>query len=252
MMRTKERQPYTLLVITAHPDDESFPMGGTLAKYASEGVRVVLVSATSGEAGIPGMRPSQTAALRKNELRAAASILGVARLEFLDYPDGNLAAADAGEVVSRLVAIMEKEAPQVVITFGPDGISGHPDHIAIYRFTTQAVRQSNINTRLYHLAPSEATQQGCGVPLTQRPAGEPVVGIDVGAFLVTKVRAMQAHASQNPPFPGDPVVEAQNLTCHEYFSLAESPDRFAERKDLFAAFRENISVVETAQHQAAL
>jgi N-acetylglucosamine malate deacetylase 2 len=235
MKKTNEILPNTLLVITAHPDDESFPMGGTLAKYAGEGVRVVLVSATSGEAGIPGMQPNQAAALRKNELRTAAAILGVARLEFLDYPDGNLAAADAGEVVSRLVAIIEKEAPQVVVTFGPDGISGHPDHIAIYRFTRQAVRQARIKAQLYYLAPSEATQQGCGVPFTQRQSTQQMVGIDVGAFLVSKVRAMQAHASQNPPFPGDPVKEAEKLTCHEYFTRAGSPSSYAEQSDMFAA-----------------
>jgi N-acetylglucosamine malate deacetylase 2 len=252
MMRPNDKQPYTLLVVTAHPDDESFPMGGTLAKYASEGVRVVLVAATAGEAGIPGLPPGQAAALRKNELQAAGAVLGAARVEFLDYPDGNLAAADPGQVVGRLTAVMEEEAPQVVITFGPDGISGHPDHITIYRFTTQAVRQANIQAQLYYLAPSEATQQGCGVPLTQRPAGEQMIGIDVGAFLVTKVRAMQAHASQNPPFPGDPVAEAQKLTCHEYFTLAGPPGSFAERKDLFAAFRENIPLAETAQQQAVL
>jgi N-acetylglucosamine malate deacetylase 2 len=249
---TNDKHHSTLLVITAHPDDESFPMGGTLAKYASEGVRVVLVAATSGEAGIPEMQPSQAAALRKNELRAAAAILRVARLEFLDYPDGNLAAAEAGEVVSRLVAIMEHEAPQVVVTFGPDGISGHPDHIAIYRFTTQAVRDAKIKARLYYLAPSEATLQGCGVPLSQIAAAEQMIGIDVGAFLVPKVRAMQAHASQNPPFPGDPVEEAEKLTCHEYFTLAGPPDSFAERKDLFAAFRAVDPVSESAQYQAAL
>jgi N-acetylglucosamine malate deacetylase 2 len=252
MKKTNNRQPYTLLVITAHPDDESFPMGGTLAKYAAEGARIVLVAATSGEAGIPGVNPSQAAALRKNELGTAAAILGVARLEFLDYPDGNLAGAEAGEVISRLVGIMEAEAPQAVITFGPDGISGHPDHIAIYRFTTQAVRQASIKAQLYYLTPSEATQQGCGVPLTQRPTGAQTVGIDVGAFLVTKVRAMQAHASQNPPFPGDPVTEAQKLTCHEYFTLAGLPDSFADRKYLFAAFWENVPMTETAQHPAVL
>lgn len=71
-----------LLVITAHPDDERFPTGGTLAKYAAEGMRVVLVSATRGEAGIPGLSAAETARRRGAELRAAARTLGVNRLEF--------------------------------------------------------------------------------------------------------------------------------------------------------------------------
>jgi hypothetical protein len=68
---------HSLLVVTAHPDDEGFPMGGTLAKYAAEGARVVLVSATRGEAGLPGMAPAETARIREAELRAAGRVPGL-------------------------------------------------------------------------------------------------------------------------------------------------------------------------------
>jgi LmbE family N-acetylglucosaminyl deacetylase len=66
----------SLLVVLAHPDDESFPIGGTLAKYAAEGTHITLISATRGEAGIPWISPVETAAIRERELRAAAAILG--------------------------------------------------------------------------------------------------------------------------------------------------------------------------------
>lgn len=211
----------TLLVVLAHPDDESFPMGGTLAKYAAAGARVTLVCATRGEAGIPGLAPEETGRVRTRELEAAAATLGVADVRFMGYRDGQLADAAADTVVDQLVAIMAAEQPQAVITFGPDGISGHPDHRAIHRFTTAAFDRAGLPARLYYLAPSEATLQGCGVIPEEDVAGGPVAAIDVADHLVTKVRAMRCHASQNPPFAGPPEVEAERLACHEYFTLAQ-------------------------------
>jgi len=224
----------TLLVITAHPDDESFPMGGTLAKYAAEGVRVVLVSATRGEAGIPGLSAAETACRREAELRAAARTLGVNRLEFLDYMDGEFDRADEEQVIAKLLDIFRQEDPEVIITFGPDGISGHPDHVATHRFVTRAFDRAHRPGRLFYLMPSEATQQGCGIPPTAAVAGGPVAAIDIGALAVTKVRAIQAHASQYPPYPGDPVEAASQLACHEYFILARPAVVDGKLSDLFA------------------
>lgn len=224
---------HTLLVVLAHPDDESFPMGGTLAKYAAEGVRVVLVSATRGEAGLAGMSHAETARCREAELRAATRILGVSRLEFLGYVDGEFDRADEEEVIAKLLEIFQQERPNVILTFGPDGISGHPDHIATYHFVTRAFERAHWPSRLFYLMPSEATQQGCGIPPSETAAGGPVAVIDIGAFTVTKVRAMQAHASQNPPYPGDPVEEAQKMVCHEYFTLASPRTTEGQMTDLF-------------------
>jgi len=226
----------TLLVVLAHPDDESFPMGGTLAKYAAQGARVELVCATRGEAGIPGKTPVEAAQTRERELRAAANVLGLAGVRFLGYQDGQLAAANPDYALTQLVTLMWEIRPDVVITFGPDGISGHPDHVAIHRFTTQAFDRAGLNgARLFYIAPSEATQQGCGVTPSTEIAGGPVAAIDVSDYLVTKVRAMQRHASQNPPFSGPPEEEAGKLTCHEYFTLARPVERQPELTGLFAA-----------------
>ena len=223
----------SLLVVLAHPDEESFPMGGTLAKYAAAGVRVTLICATHGEAGIPGLSPKETARIRERELRAAADILKLAEVRFLDYYDGQLLRANPERIVDQLVKVLVEIQPDAVITFGPDGISGHPDHLAIHRFTTQAFDQAKPPGRLFYLAPSEATLQGCGVTPSQEIAGGPVAAIDVADYLVTKVQAMQCHASQKPPYPGPPEEEAEHLTCHEYFTLARPVGWQTDLTDLF-------------------
>ncbi len=227
----------TLLVILAHPDDESFPMGGTLAKYAAEGVSVNLSCATRGEAGIPGLSSEATGHLREHELRRAAATLGLTTVRFLDYHDGQLDQVNPEQAIKQLVEVMREIRPQVVITFGPDGISGHPDHLAIHRFTTLAFDWAGLPGRLYYLAPSEATLQGCGVTPPQEMAGGPVAAIDVGDYLATKVRAMQSHASQKPPYPGVPEEEAKRLACHEYFTLARPTEWQSNLIDLFEGLK---------------
>ena len=137
-----------LMAVLAHPDDESLGVGGTLAKYASEGVEVSLVTATPGDAGrYRGFRPddprhpgqSALANIRETELRAAASALGVREVSLLGYHDQHLDRANAREVIAAIVQHIRRVQPQVVVTFGPDGAYGHPDHIAISQFTTAAV-----------------------------------------------------------------------------------------------------------------
>jgi LmbE family N-acetylglucosaminyl deacetylase len=224
----------TLLVILAHPDDESFPIGGTLAKYAAEGARVVLVSATRGEAGIPGLTPESAGAIRARELQRAAETLGVSDVRFLGYHDGELALADPAAIRARVVELIREIQPQVVITFGPDGISGHPDHVTIHKVVTQAFDQVRPAACLYYITPSEATLQGCGVVPSPRKAGGPVAAIDVAEHLLTKLRAMQCHASQHPPLSGSPEEEAARMACHEYFTLVRPGVKETSFSDLFA------------------
>ena len=136
-----------LMAVLAHPDDESLGMGGTLAKYAAEGVETYLVTATRGEAGRfrgippgdghPG--PEALGRIREAELRAAATALGVRELSLLDYRDQELDRAEPREAIRHIVAHLRRVRPQVVITFGPEGGYGHPDHIAISQFTTAAI-----------------------------------------------------------------------------------------------------------------
>jgi LmbE family N-acetylglucosaminyl deacetylase len=137
-----------LLAVLAHPDDESLGVGGTLAKYASEGVEVFLVTATRGDGGrYRGRRPGDPqhpgpaalADIREAELRAAAAVLGVRDICLLDFHDGHLDAADPREAVAAIVRQVRRIRPEVVVTFGPDGAYGHPDHVAISQFTTAAM-----------------------------------------------------------------------------------------------------------------
>jgi LmbE family N-acetylglucosaminyl deacetylase len=227
-----------LVAVLAHPDDESFGMGGTLAKYAAQGAAVHLVLATRGEAGIPGTDPSRAGAIREAEARAACAVLGVCSLDFLDYLDGRLAQTDVESAVDRLTDKLRVLQPKVVITFGPDGVSGHSDHIAVSCWTTTAYDRLSTEPSgprvLYYLAPSAATQQVCGNSPSTETVGGPVAFIDVGAYLATKVLAMQQHRSQNPPYSGAPEVEAARLACHEVFRLARPATTGTPIADIFA------------------
>ncbi len=147
-----------ILSVLAHPDDESFGMGGTLAFYAEQGVKVYLVCATRGEAGEVGPDYLQNydsiGALREAELRCAASHLGLAGVYFLDYRDSGMTGstdnhhpqaliqAPIEEVAAKIVSIIREIKPQVVLTFDPIGGYRHPDHIAIHKATLQAFQQA--------------------------------------------------------------------------------------------------------------
>jgi N-acetyl-1-D-myo-inositol-2-amino-2-deoxy-alpha-D-glucopyranoside deacetylase len=145
---------HTFLAVLAHPDDESFGMGGTLAYYASQGADVYLVCATRGEVGevAPEMLKGfgSIAELRESELRCAAGILGLAGVYFLDYRDSGmtgspdnshpqaLAAQPLDAVAARVVHFIRQLRPEIVLTFDPIGGYRHPDHVAIHNATVRA------------------------------------------------------------------------------------------------------------------
>jgi LmbE family N-acetylglucosaminyl deacetylase len=151
------------MAVLAHPDDESLGFGGTLAKYASEGIDVFLLTATRGDGGrYRGHRPdehehpgpSALAKIRETELRAAAAVLGVREVSLLDYLDQQLDSADPRAAIASIAGHVKRIHPDVVVTFGPDGAYGHPDHIAISQFTTAAVvaAADPAVSKLYYLA----------------------------------------------------------------------------------------------------
>lgn len=132
------------MCVLAHPDDESLGTGGALAKCAAEGVATYLVTATRGERGrfgdskeSPGLET--VGRTREAELLAAAQELGLREVRFLDYLDGALDQVDAAEATGRIASHLRRVKPHVVVTFGPDGAYGHPDHIAISQLTTAAI-----------------------------------------------------------------------------------------------------------------
>ena len=135
-----------LLGIFAHPDDETFCAGGTFARHAEQGAEIMVVSATRGQAGQirdPAVGNRRTiAAVREAELRLACERLGVTNARCLDYADGTLADAGSSVLVDEIAEVICEFRPDVVITFGPDGGYGHPDHVAISAMTTAACQQA--------------------------------------------------------------------------------------------------------------
>src|SRR5437773_6443916 len=223
-----------LMAVLAHPDDESLGVGGTLAKYASEGVDVFLLTATRGDAGrYRGHRPSDDehpgpaalASIREHELRAAASVLGVRDVSLLEHGDQRLDSASPREVVEDIAGHLRRVRPDVVVTFGPDGAYGHPDHIAISQFTTAAIvaaadsafqidrtdgAQPHAVSKLYHIAwPAStwAAYQAVFKKLTSTvdgverqavpwPEWAITTVVDTRSFSSTVWRAIACHESQ--------------------------------------------------------
>lgn len=132
-----------LLAVLAHPDDESLGFGGTFAKYAAEGMETYLVTATRGERGRFGSGgergdPVEVGRVREAELRAAAAVLGIREVCVLGFPDGGVDQVPAAVAIRAIVSHIRRIQPDVIVTFGPEGAYGHPDHIAISQFTTAA------------------------------------------------------------------------------------------------------------------
>lgn len=150
-----------MLVVHAHPDDESIGTGGTLARYADEGIRTGLVCCTRGEEGQildPALDSDEAkprlGAIRESELRSAASILNVSELYFLGYRDSGMEGSEASanpdnfinanpdEAAGRLAAIIRELRPQVVVTYDEHGGYGHPDHKMAHRITRAAIERA--------------------------------------------------------------------------------------------------------------
>jgi LmbE family N-acetylglucosaminyl deacetylase len=252
--------PHTLMAIFAHPDDEAFGTGGTLTKYAAEGNDVYLVTATRGEAGGIAEPDLATAAnlpyVREQELGCACQIYGINPPIFLDYVDGQLPIVHQGQAVGKLVRIIRELRPEVVITFGPDGIYGHYDHIAIHRWATIAVnlaaapdcfpdhltdvcRPHQVSKLYFRALPEEqvAAMSGedgpaavmmDGVPFyfASLRAGEITTVIDVSDYTEAKLQGIRCHATQvgrEGPFDEPPEeVKQQSWFQSEHYVLAHS------------------------------
>jgi LmbE family N-acetylglucosaminyl deacetylase len=157
-----------LMLVAAHPDDETLGFGGVLARYASEGVETSLVTATRGERGRyqthrfgTPQHPGAAALgrIREAELRDAAAALRIGHVRVLDYQDQELDRAKPAEAVALVAAEIRAIRPHVVMTFAPDGAYGHPDHIAISQLTTAAIVEAAAHAsephrvrKLYYLA----------------------------------------------------------------------------------------------------
>jgi LmbE family N-acetylglucosaminyl deacetylase len=221
-----------LLVITAHPDDESAAFGGTIALYAQRGVEVGVVCATRGEAGRhrgPARSAQELAELRAEEFGAACRLLGAAWCDLLQYPDGGLKRVPLADLGVRLCAVIRARQPQVVATFGLEGsFSGHPDHSAVSHHATFGFHAAGRDGRfpeagtpwgpakLYHLTgpqPLDGYAQVCFAPVTAK--------IDVSTTFALKFEAFQRHTTQ-APLLARLRAATERLGQSEYFHLAAS------------------------------
>ena len=217
-----------VVFLHAHPDDEAIFTGGTIVKLAAAGWRVVLVVATGGELGVP-VRPQDDSSvrdLRQQETRAAAEILGIARVEFLGYRDSGMAgapdnahadafaSADAGEVGAAVAAVAVEEGAEALVAYDEHGIYGHPDHVKVWEAGTEAAAraglpvlyEATVDREYLHFVETHLVVEAGGhtaeLGLAATRLGVPTVAVstmvDVRDVLAVKRRAMTAHASQIP------------------------------------------------------
>jgi LmbE family N-acetylglucosaminyl deacetylase len=197
-------------LIFAHPDDETFCVGGIVAKCAAKGGRIDLWCATNGDAGktagVPVSSREELARIRQTETHAACEILGISSVEFANHPDGQLAQIDIDALIGDMVSFIRRTKPEIILTFGPEGApTAHRDHKAVSRAATAAFFLAGLRSayrdqqlepwsalRLYYhawefpLPDSRLTIES--VPFT--------CSVDVRAFRDQKDRAFKAHATQ--------------------------------------------------------
>lgn len=204
----------TILSIWAHPDDETYLAGGIMAAARDLGQRVVCVTATAGERGTDdpaAWPPDRLGPVRRWEAAAAMAVLGVVEHRFLGLPDGALDRHD-GEGLAAVEDLLGDIRPDTILTFGPDGMTFHPDHVAIHRWVTGAWRRLGEPGRLLHAVPTaeHLTRFGAdyarwGVYLRDDlPAAVPTADLDLrlclaGPALDRKVTALRAMATQTGP-----------------------------------------------------
>jgi len=218
-----------LLAIFAHPDDESFRPGGTLALLAQKGVRVQVLTATRGQAGSRGdpplCSPAELPALREAELRCACAALGLQPPILLDYQDGQLAEADPETLITETLAFVRKLRPQILLSFGADGLSGHPDHIAIGGVAAEAFRRAEDVSALYTLAVPRSLAETLGMKQIRSVPDEAItLAVDVSSVWESKMTAIRCHRTQ---LGESPILDAPEAKQHlflgvEHFCLSSS------------------------------
>ena len=223
----------SLLAVFAHPDDESFGPGGTLARYASRGVAVALMVASRGEGSTSGhsleQPPAELGQLRERELQCAARVLGVREVRVLGYPDTRLEEADPQDLQSIIRSAIEETHPEVVLTFDSGGITGNPDHIAVSQATTRAFlevyqgRPENgpATFRLYYWAVPDSIAASLRrisqVPFVGVPPSAITTIIDVNQFLDQQWQAIRCHRSQSDPVPLELAERLKAQAGKEFF-----------------------------------
>ena len=203
----------TLLGVWAHPDDEAYLSGGLMSLVRAQGGRVVVVTATRGEHGTDDPRawpPERLAAVRERELRASLAEVGVDEHRWLSYRDGRLPDVPFARGVADVAAVVDEVRPDVIVTFGPDGLTGHADHRAVSAWVEEAWRLTGRTAELWFatFTPGFHAQWGAlndevGLWMVSPPQPPETADAGLSAHLALsgelldrKHRALRAHASQ--------------------------------------------------------
>jgi LmbE family N-acetylglucosaminyl deacetylase len=226
------RETRRLLGVFAHPDDEAFGPGATLARYAKEGAEVYLLTATHGEqgkvhGGIPPFTEKTLGEIRDEELRCAAVALGLKDWRILGYPDGRLSEVSAEELTEHVVRSIRRWRPQVLLTFAPDGLTGHPDHIAISQATSRAFDLSGspdafpeqgrqgLNPyspkKLYYYVFPATLVTRAGLDVIGTPDENVTTCVDVRSFRCFRGQAIRCHQSQLTPRPSKGSISQKTI-----------------------------------------
>ncbi len=223
----------TILAVFAHPDDESLACGGTLARLADAGARVVVICASRGERGSLSDRAlvadGDLAGARARELREAAGILGVSEVLLLQHPDGDLRWANVPEFHAEIVSAIERLRPDGVITFAEDGLYWHLDHIGVHERTYTAVKSlGDAAPPLYYVTIQQGVMREImnaaianGLKPHTNPfdiepdafgdhAKPPTFTIDVHEWVPRKLAALRCHRTQiGPDHPLQHITDEQ-------------------------------------------
>lgn len=232
----------SILLVFAHPDDESSGVSGTVKKYTQQGVPVDLIAATRGQKGSRLDVPEgiDTGTAREAELRAAATVMGIRNIYLLGYMDSEIHRANWDEVVKKIKDIMQYVEPEIVITFGPDGISGHSDHITVGKAATEAFKQLAAEgkgpRKLYYVTiAASALPDADEYGVATRPDEEVTIATDISEYFDTKIQALSAHRSQQDARDLIEMFEARKesgVALTEYLYLA-IPRSNRKETDLF-------------------
>jgi N-acetylglucosamine malate deacetylase 2 len=211
-----------LLALFAHPDDETYRAGGLLALLAQKGVWAHIVTATHGEAGAIGSSGINTSeplsVIREKELRCACQALNLQPPVVWDFPDGRLAEIDPEIIIQRVSLLMHKIQPQVVLSFGPDGLSGHPDHVAIGDIASAVFSRYRKAGALYQLAVPVSVAQRLGMnQIRAVPDSQITLAVDVTSVWEAKKKAIYCHVTQVASSP----ILSQSEDCQRQFLGAE-------------------------------
>lgn len=199
------------LFVFAHPDDESFSSGGTIAKLKKSGAVIKLITATKGEDGETNniCKKEDLGITREKELRLAAKILGIDQIFFLGFMDGALNKIPKNILKNKILGILKKEKPDIVITFDRNGGSNHPDHIAISKAATNAFMEYSKSAKkrvcFYHTAIPQSylakyRKSGLEYKAYGKMAGtadeEITTVVDIKSTFSTKIKALKCHKTQ--------------------------------------------------------